>query len=305
LNTQVHGIELGEDGKPTWLRFGILRLVYHLYCANSAEQAVQGWLQRLHSDAFRYHASHFQQCFWKFDRAAGHVARCRDIMDGALGRFSERVRRGEEVPLSDPDRLAMDEVNIELPLFLDAMFFYLRIQADAYAKLVTFFYPGRDTGKICCDSFRGQLKWFTKKRTEFDPEYATVLLANRRWFDLLAGDDPKGLRDVVVHHGGMLQVGWTKPMGGPIEPRTALFRSDGVIEENVFGALQEITAGWYAFLDAALYHFAPRLAGAGVLSTMSVNDMEKTRYLDCSEGEARGLWVYPAFTEAKVPQATF
>ena len=37
---------------------------------------------------------------------------------------------------------------MELPLFLDAMLFYLRIQADTYAKLVTFFYVGRDTGSF-------------------------------------------------------------------------------------------------------------------------------------------------------------
>jgi hypothetical protein len=74
---------------------------------------------------------------------------------------------------------------------------------------------------------------------------------------------------------------------------TALYRSNGVVEENVFGALDEITTGWFAFLDAAWRHFVPRLNQAGILLMLSINDLEKTRYFDCSQGEAKGLWVYP------------
>jgi hypothetical protein len=135
------------------------------------------------------------------------------------------------------------------------------------------------------------LDWFTRRRSDFDPDYVGVLSANRQWFDRLAGDD--GLRDVVIHHSGMLGVGWAKPKHGPIEPRTTLYRSSGVVEENVFEALREITAGWYAFLDCAWHHFVPRLTHAGVLLTMSVNDEEKTRWVNCREAEPRDLWVFP------------
>jgi hypothetical protein len=137
--------------------------------------------------------------------------------------------------------MATEEANADLPLFLDGMLYYLRIQVDSYAKLVPFFYPGRDSGRISSDSFRPQLKWFTETRSNFDPEYAAILRANHKWFDELAGVD--GLRDVVTHHSGVLAVGWAKPEIGPIEPRTALFRSSGIVEEDVFGALQKITAG--------------------------------------------------------------
>src|SRR5467141_1325422 len=92
MSTSVHGIELDAEGNPTWLRFGILRLLYHLYGTNTTERSVQDWLQRLHSEAFRHQMSHFLQCFWKFERAAGHVARCRDAVNGAMSRFGERIR---------------------------------------------------------------------------------------------------------------------------------------------------------------------------------------------------------------------
>ena len=178
------------------------------------------------------------------------------------------------------------------------MFFYLRIQADTFAELVTFFYPGRDRDQIPSDSFRTQRKWFIKRDPNFDPEYTAILLANSEWFDLLAGDIPKGLRDVIVHHKGMLQVGWAKPTDGPIEPRTALYRRDGVREENVFAALRKITTGWFAFLDASWRHFVPRLAEAGILATKFVNNLETTRWEDYRRRELASMWVYPTSADA-------
>jgi hypothetical protein len=210
-----------------------------------------------------------------------------------MDRYSDRIRRYQEGkttqapdPLSDPDRLALDEANADLPLFFDAMLFYLRIQADAYAKIVEYFYKA---AKILPGNFVGQLTWFILKHPEFDPEYTSILLANRGWFDRLAGDD--GLRDVITHESGILGVAWAKPEGGPIEARTSLYRSSGVVEGNVFAALREITTGWFTFLDEAWRHFVPRLTGAGVLLTMSVNDVEKTCFFDTDQ--LRGLWVYP------------
>jgi hypothetical protein len=75
--------------------------------------------------------------------------------------------------------------NADLPLYFDSMLLYLRIQADAHAKLVPFFYQDRDAGKMCSDTFRDQFKWFTKKRSNFDPDYAFILCGNRKWFDRL------------------------------------------------------------------------------------------------------------------------
>jgi len=181
---------------------------------------------------------------------------------------------------------------LNLPLFLDAMLFYLRIQADSYAKLVPYFYQDAKVG-ISTRSFREQSTWFCNAKPPLDEAYTSILKANRKWFDRLAGGEPKGLRDVIIHQSGILGVGWAKPMDGPIEPKTALYRSNGVVEENVFRALEEITAGWFAFLDAAWRHFVPHLNQAGILLTLSINDLEKTRYFDCSQGEAKGLWVYP------------
>jgi hypothetical protein len=70
-----------------------------------------------------------------------------DIVDQGMDRHLEFVKRhqeGETTQETDPDLLTTMEANDDLPLFLDAMLFYLRIQADAYAKLVPYFNQSRD-----------------------------------------------------------------------------------------------------------------------------------------------------------------
>jgi hypothetical protein len=279
----AHGVELGGDGKPAWLRFGILRLLYHLYVTNSDKT---NWITRLHSEDLRHRIGHFQQCFSKFNRAARHVDSCAKKADDALARLGEFPRRGERIPLEDPNRLVIDEVNTDLPVFLDAMLFYLRIQADTFAQLVGYFY---ESGQILPGDFRHQSRWFTETRPNYDPEFSAILRAHHGWFDRLAGDE--GLRDVVTHEGGMFGVGWSRPEGGPIEPRTWLYGSRGMVEENVFVALQEITAGWFTFLDQVWSHFVPRLTRDGVLSTLAVEELEKTRWIDLED--CGSPWVYP------------
>src|SRR5215813_13861316 len=41
---------------------------------------------------------------------------------------------------------AHTEASLDLPLYLDGVLLYLRIQADAYASLIPFLYPGRSEG---------------------------------------------------------------------------------------------------------------------------------------------------------------
>jgi hypothetical protein len=129
---------------------------------------------------------------------------------------------------------------------------------------------------------------------DFDAAYASILRANHLWFDVLAGKDPKGLRDVVVHHSAVYQFGWSEPdTNVPFELKAGLYTDAGFVEQDLVEALRKITGGWFAFLDAAWRHFMFRLANGGVLLTMSANEAEKTRYLQCTEGELPSFWVYP------------
>jgi len=286
----MHGLECNAAGELICFRFGIFRLLYRLFLTKNDDDALREWVERFRSEPFRHHISHWQQCFLKFDRAAGHVARCQDAISSAMDRFGERIRNGSSGLGPIPESLEMNEINIEIPIFLDSMFIYLRLQADTYAELVTFFYPGRDTGKISSGSFRNQLRWFTEKESNFDPAYREILLANSGWFELLAGENPKGLRDVIIHHRGILQPSWSKPQAGPAKPQIALYRSNGLRDEDVYQRLKEITRGWFLFLDAALNHFMSRLNKDGLSAGMTEQEGERKWF----EGdELRGFWVYP------------
>jgi hypothetical protein len=148
MSALIHGIELDAQGKPARQHFGIVNLLWLLEGTKVTEQSLQDWVARFRfGQPFWHEWRHFYQSVCKFDRAAGHVARLRETIDGALGRHSERVRRfteGETTeppdPASDPDQLTMLEANQDLPLLWDGMLFYLRIQADSYARLVRYLY---------------------------------------------------------------------------------------------------------------------------------------------------------------------
>lgn len=285
----VHGIELNDEGKPAWFRFGMLRLMHYLLDVRQAEgRAMPIWARRFRSLRFMHGVSYFQACFWKLDRAAGHVDRCRV----AIQRWVERERRGEakKVSVSDPDFAAQHAAIADLPIYLDVMLFYLRMQADAYAQLVPYLYENE--GDIKRRSFRDQMVWFTRTRPQFDAEYARVLGENLGWFQALAGKEPSGLRDVVVHRGGTYQLGWTVPdEATAFELRASLLNSAGFVEENLLTAVRAITSGWCAFLDAAWHHFVNKLSV--VLTTMNVHEHTKTRYVHCGGLELPSFWVYP------------
>lgn len=85
---------------------------------------------------------------------------------------------------------------------------------------------------------------------------------------MLCGD--VGLRDVVTHDGGMIGVSWEKPIDQPVKPHLSLYRKSGVVEENLFDGIKEITSGWFAFLDETYRHFIPQLTHRGVLQGMSL-----------------------------------
>jgi hypothetical protein len=288
----MHGVELNEDGKPVWLRFGFLKLVDHLaYLTKEEDSPAPEWTRRFHSKVFRHRVDHFLQVLSKFDRAARHVANCQERSLPWLELCEERARDS-----SGPDKRGETEqtdfanAGADLPLYFDLLLFYLRIQVDAYAALVPFFYQSRFK-EIPTRSFRDQSNWFVRPTSILDADYASILQANKGWFDLLAGKDQKGLRDVLVHHAGTTIFGYQGP---EIELLGVLYRSNGPPEEFLPDRVCEMTSGWYAFLDAAYLHFVKNLKAKDMLTTMSGNDIE-SRWFPCTHQGLPSLWVYPSF----------
>jgi hypothetical protein len=149
------------------------------------------------------------------------------------------------------------------------MLFYLRIQADSYAGLSSCLYAPIEhpNERVDDKSFRSHREWFNNARhKDFDAAYASILDDHFEWFELLSGKDPKGLRDVLVHHSGVTKYEWVKENAdSPWKIRGGLYRSDGPREDDLFEALRTMTSGWCKFLDAVYNHFTERFVEAGFL----------------------------------------
>ena len=240
-----HGIELDTGGKPIWLRFGMLRLMHHLLGLHRNSIAESSRFRRSN---YIHGVGYFQACFWKFNRVADHIGRCRV----AIKRWVEfEANHGPDgISAHDPEfdiYAAHLDATADLPLHLDSLLFYLRIQADALARLVPYLYNTQE--HIPTKSFRDQARWFSQRNPDFDPGYASILQQHSAWFETLAGDKPKGLRDVVVHQGGSYQLGWTVPEGDSTFHLTAsLLTHSGFREEDLISALRDINYGWCTFL---------------------------------------------------------
>jgi hypothetical protein len=290
----MHGVELNADGNPVWLRFGFLKLVEHLaYLTKEDQSPVPDWTRRFHRKAFRHRFDHFQQLLFKFDRAARRVTNCRERAQPWLKLCEERAKEPSAPDKrGDAERSDFADANADLPLYFDLLLLYLRIQADAYAALVPFFYESRFE-EMPTRSFRDHLKWFAKTATDFDQEYTSILEVNQGWFNDLAGKDPTGLRDVLVHQSGTTYFYWQGGHETEIALCGELYRSDGPFEEDLPDRTREMTCGWCAFLDAACLHFVKNLKAKGMLTTMSGNDIE-SRWFPCTRQGLPSLWVYPS-----------
>lgn len=283
-----HGIELDDDGRPEWFRFGMLRLVHSLYLSPFEQQppGIPKWARIWGTNAFMSVLGKFQDTVWKFDRAAGHVARCRDH----IRRQVERDAKEEDVNTLDSEYAAYMSAREDLPLYLDLMLLYLRIEADAFAQMVPYFYPRG--GTIPTRSFRNQRDWFLSPKSKLDPGYSAILRESCGWFDQLAGKDPNGLRDVIVHHGGTHQVGWSVPgQDASFSLRAALVTHEGFAESDLLGALVAITKGWFEFLDRCFAHFVSRLQPVVIWTDISQDHL--SRFMRCGGIELPSFWVYP------------
>jgi hypothetical protein len=288
MSAVFHGIELDGEGKPAYLRYGLLQLLYHFWVSRTEDARLTEWRERLKSDKFWHHLRHFRQLVDKFDRVAGYVGRLMEDAEGAVIEFQqniERHNRGQSTGVQDP----FSEFNLDMPIFLDSMLFYLRVQADSYSNLVRYFYPENDPP----GGFNRQLRWFEDNPT-FDVGYASILKTNRSWFEQLGRG---GFRDIVAHASGMWGIGWEKQPDQPVIPKFSLFESTGVVEEDGFGALKQIISGWFEFLDKVYLHFVPRLAEMGILQHFSLNHPLASRFV--SVREVRGFWLYPVIGEGE------
>ena len=246
------------------------------------------WVRRWWTVSFLTAVTKLQDTMWKFDRAAGHAQNCR----GSVQDWVEREARDDTkgISVNDPGFAAYQTALEDLPLYLDSLLLYLRIQADALAVVTPYLYEQSDG--ISFRSFRSQRAWFIEKNPNFDPIYAQILADNTQWFEELAGKAPSGLRDVIVHRGGTYQLGWTVPTEADrFQLQASMVNASGFVEDDVMTAIERMTHGWFRFLDLWCGHFTRKVAPVVSWADLERNDL--ARYVPCNGNELPSFWLYP------------
>jgi hypothetical protein len=282
MRPRFHGLQLEEPPSASWLHVGTLRLLNGLQNLRSSkpDETMSGvvWFDRKFDQA----AVKFHDTFWKFERAACRLAEC-------VATFKDNSDSLERANVDASHRALAD-----IPLFLDLILLYLRIQADCLANVTPNFYPR--SSSIARDSFRDQVAWFTKKQPGFDRAYAQILTTSVTWFETLAGQERGGgLRDVIVHYRGTYALGFNIPeTGGSLGLWAAVLSDSGPIESDLIAKLQELVAQYFCFLDQYYEHFVAKLCANGD-GPFRPATQEQSRY-GRFEGRRPSFWVFPTLS---------
>lgn len=251
---RYHGLVVGTPDSGE-LRFGMECLIgscqswlwyFQDGLSDSAKQAVS----RFHNRAYWQCAKKCKDTVHKLNKAVYNLSCRMDIME----RKEEYVYDG--APLEKA--AAFFEAIEDIPYHLDSLISYLRVLADCIAFAIPFFY--RTDESIANRSFRDHRKWFLEKKPDFDAEYAAVLQNTSTWFNRLAGEDHKGIRDIIFHHFSTYQLGWSHFPDGKMQVLVQQVASDGIHDGDLIFTINDTIAGFFEYLDATYAIFGERIA---------------------------------------------
>ena len=285
---KYHGIEFDNGTKISGvLRLGMLRFLEILYVEFqftpifSPKEAPE-WLERWIDGKFYGAVDKLKDTFMKFDTIARYLSQSIDLA------------------LANKDSRQMSQYGhflkamTDIPIYLDSLLLYLRIQADCLANVIPNLYGEKGRRQsIARDSFRDQTKWFIKKKPGFDPAYTKILEENTEWFEMLAGKSRgQGLRDILVHYRGVYQLSWAAlSTGETISFNASLLNESGYIENSLIPTLAAMVAGYFEFMEKAYVHFR-RLVLKKVKGG-SFGDIHETSQLLKFTAGLGSAWIYP------------
>lgn len=278
-------------------RFGILRLLHWLDLAHqnpvysTVDEAHRAWASKWRRHHFVHSVRTFQEAFWKLDRSAAHIGRC-----------IERIEQHRNSHDMSEFALFTDALR-DIPLYLDLILMYIRIQADTFVHMVPYFY--NRPPQVPVKSFRTHMKWFTDTRSSFDPEYSLILREHTDWFNILSGKETsgsnKGIRDIFVHHQGLYQLQWNEPSAtGKFELEALLVSQGFGVHENLISTLRFIIASYFTYLDRTFVHYADNLRDHFGTDFIPVG-VDAAQYYEFTGAAPASAWIYPALdVSAKV-----
>ncbi len=285
---KYHGVEFDDETKISGiLRVGMLRFLEILYVEfyftpTFRPKEASKWPEKWIDGKFRGAVDKLKDTFLKFDTISWYLS------------------QSIELAITHKDRHEMNQyvhylkAMTDIPIYLDALLLYLRVQADCLANVIPNLYgeEGRRQS-IARESFRDQTKWFIKKKPDFDPAYTKILSENTEWFEMLAGKSRgQGLRDILVHYRGVYQLGWTSlSTGETISFNASLRNESGYVENSLIPILVAMVAGYFEFMEKAYVHFRglvlEKVRGG------SFGDIYKTSQLLKFTAGLGSAWIYP------------
>ncbi len=285
---KYHGVEFDDKGTTNGiLRVGmlcflqILHVEFYFTPIFRPKEAAK-WPEKWIDGKFRSAVDKFKDTFMKFDTISRYLA------------------QSIELAMTHKDSREMNQyvhhlkAMTDIPIYLDSLLLYLRVQADCIANVIPNFYgeEGRRQS-IARDSFRDQTRWFIKKKPDFDPAYTKILLENTEWFEMLAGKSRgQGLRDVLVHYRGVYELGWTSlSTGETISFNASLRNESGYVENSLIPTLAAMVAGYFEFMEKAYVHFRGLVLEK--VKGGSFGDIYRSSQFLKFTAELGSAWIYP------------
>lgn len=188
--------------------------------------------------------------FNHLELVAGHLPL---KLERAASEYAVRSREFAAAILSQ--RFGLRDEDLAVPL--DATIVYVRLIPDFLAAVTPYFYANASPAS---GSFREQIKWFTKTRSGFDHAYEEMLRSRTSWFELLAGKEDKGLRDLLIHRFGKFQFPVTTAPEHLRGEVSADFFTAAGYHYDAAPLLVKIVRGLFDFLDSYVEYFNARVA---------------------------------------------
>ena len=284
MSLKYHGVEVLKEENKGYLHYGFIRLLDQIsgpFCMRIPLQGKEiNWPNKWIDRKFCQAIEKYKNTFWKLNRAAYNYANCIELI--------KKHRKDTKIEEFNKHLGAIHDI----PLYLDMMIIYLRIQVDCIANIIPNLYGFKAKGMMKRDSFRDQINWFKKNGDNFDSTYKSIILTSTEWFDKLAGKYD-ALRELIIHYRGVFQVGWTLQEDGSFKKlKMASISDSGTIHDDVDAELKNIINEYFAYLDKIFIHYS-ELLRKEVGTDLIPEEGLSSRYVLYEDDLSISCWLYP------------
>lgn len=295
MATSFHGIEQATPDHEGHFHFAVgnffLTLHYMYFGVRAASKQPPPWPDKWLDATFCQACMKLADTFAKVD-----------VVARLLGRAHHEVGEFKGAKQLEQYFRHLDALKT-IPIYLDIILVYLRIFADCLANLTPNLYgqSGKVITKKYRESFHKHRNWFKSKRNTLDPTYANILDQHTNWFDILAGEKGKGLRDIDIHFRGIFQLSYTVDTApNQTEILAGLYGDKGWVDSDVLQTLKDLVADLFLFLDHYVTHFNEKVRQEIGCPPLDLGKPHSTEYIRLTKPIVLdSFWLYPNMERRK------